>query len=306
MKRRTIITTIFFCVALFVSFSVFGQEFEIRGATLVKYNGNAANVTIPEGITYIGGEAFSTNSSITNIIIPYSVISIERSAFDGCSNLTGIFVDAKNRNYSSMQGVLFNKDRTFLIRYPAGKQGNYTIPEGITAIGDYGFSFCSSLTEITLPSSLTSIGHRVFEGCTGFISITMNTQNSAYTSVEGVLFNKNGTVLVAYPTCKQGNYTIPSNVTAIGDYAFYGCTGLTGVTIPEGLTSVGYYAFYKCNNLTSMLIPASVTTIRDTAFYECPLPMEARYDIIERFGEGPFLESPRARGGRRILGVTAF
>jgi hypothetical protein len=78
----------------------------------------------------------------------------------------------------------------------------------------------------------------------------VDSQNPAYTSVEGVLFNKNRTVLIAYPVGKQGSYTVPSNVTSIGNYAFYRCSGLTSITIPSSVTSIGDEAFNGCRSMS--------------------------------------------------------
>ena len=139
---------------------------------------------IPEGIKQIAGGAFSGCSSLTSVTIGNSVTSIGMYAFSGCSSLTSINVDANNSNYSSTDGVLFNKDKTTLIAYPRGEQGAYTIPNSVTSIGEYAFYECSSLTFITIPNSVTSIGGSAFYGCTGLIfvafeGLTPPTMNSS-------------------------------------------------------------------------------------------------------------------------------
>jgi len=204
-------------------------------------------------------------------------------------------VDAQNLNYSSVEGVLFDKNRAVLVKYPQGKQGrSYTIPAGVTAIGDYAFAMCTGLTGVTIPASVTSIGNNEFSGCSSLTSIIVATQNNAYSSVEGVLLNKNKTVLIAYPAGKQGSYTIPAGVTSIGEYAFYG-TNLTSISIPNSVTSIGDNAFYH-NQLISLTLPNSVTTIGAQAFASNQLTsvtIGANVRIItewlrESFGESKF------------------
>ena len=153
------------------------------------------SITIPNSVTSIGGLAFHNCTGLTSITIPDSVTSIGGWAFNGCTGLTSINVASGNNYYSSNNGVLFNKKKTALIRYPEGKsQTSYTIPNSVTSIGNYAFCGCSGLTSITIPNSVTSIGNYAFWGCSGLTSIT-----------------------------------IPDSVTSIGGVAFDGCTGLKDV-----------------------------------------------------------------------------
>ena len=169
------------------------------------------SITIPNSVTSIGDLAFYRCSSLTSITIPNSVTSIEGGAFNGCTRLTSINVASENNYYSDNNGVLFNKKKTALIRYPEGKsQTSYTIPNSVTSIGYSAFEDCTGLTSITIPNSVTSIGGSAFDGCTGLTSIT-----------------------------------IPNNVTSIGSYTFF-CSGLTSITIPDSVISIGDRAFFGC------------------------------------------------------------
>ena len=193
------------------------------------------SITIPDSVTSIGGCAFSCCSSLTSITISNSVTSIGSCAFGECRSLTSINVASDNNYYSSNNGILFNKKKTELIRFPSRKsQTSYTIPNSVTSIGSEAFEGCTGLTSITIPNSVTSIGNFAFDGCNSLTSIT-----------------------------------IPNSVTSIGYWTFSCCSSLTSITIPDGVTSIGDMDFGGCSGLTSITIPNSVTSIGDSAFYGC-------------------------------------
>lgn len=164
-------------------------------------------ITIPDGVTSIGNGAFENCFELTSINIPDGVTSIGTNAFYGCSGLTSITVDSSNSSYCSESGVLFNKNKTALICYPAGKtDSSYKIPDEVTSIEYAAFEACTGLTSITIGGGVTSIGDYAFERCTGL-----------------------------------GSITIPNSVTSIGYAAFNYCTGLTIIYIPDGI-SIGQHA----------------------------------------------------------------
>ncbi len=221
------------------------------------YCSGLTSVTIGNSVTSIGEYAFYYCTGLTSVTIPNSVTSIGRWAFDGCTGLTSIDVASDNSNYCSVDGVLFNKDKTTLIRYPGGKQGAYTIPNSVTSIGNYAFNECYGLTSVTIPNSVTSIGDFAFEGCTSLTSVTIG--NSVTSIGESAFSNCTGLTSI----------TIPNSVTSIGYNAFHRCTGLTSVTIGNSVTRIGSGAFAYCTGLTSVNIPNSVTTIEYYAFSGC-------------------------------------
>ena len=192
------------------------------------------NINIPDSVESIDNLAFSGCTNLTSITIPNSVTSIGNGVFFDCENLVSIEVANDNMNYTSISGILFSKNKTELIQYPAAKtDSTYIIPDGVTRI-DYAFGSCKNLTSVTIPDSVTSIGDHAFNGCT---SLT--------------------------------NITIPNSVTSIGNYSFSGCTNLINITIPDSVTSIGDNAFYKCESLTDIIIPNSVISIGYSAFSDC-------------------------------------
>jgi hypothetical protein len=145
----------------------------------------------------IGNEAFSDCSSLVSVTIPNSVTSIGNSAFDACGNLTGINVESVNSYYSSENGILYNKSRSIILRYPEGKSGSFTIPNTVTSIATSAFSGCSGLTSVTISNSVTTIGYHAFLDCSGLTSVTIPNSvafitNSAFfgcISLHDVFFN---------------------------------------------------------------------------------------------------------------------
>jgi len=215
------------------------------------------SVTIPNSVTTIGNNAFSGCTGLTSVTIPNSVTTIGESAFSGCTGLTSVTIP------NSVTTIGNNAFR--------GCTGltSVTIPNSVTTIGNNAFFGCTGLTSVTIPNSVTTIGINAFRSCIGLMSINVMPDNVNFSSEDGVLFNKNKTILIMYPQGRQGAYSISNSVTTIGESAFSGCTGLTSVTIPNSVTTIEAGAFGGCTGLTSVTIPNSVTTIEAGAFGGC-------------------------------------
>jgi BspA type Leucine rich repeat region (6 copies) len=214
------------------------------------------SVTIPNSVTSIGGDGFFACTSLASVAIGNGVTNIEYEAFAGCTSLRAFTVDALNHFYSSLAGVLFDKNGTTLIQYPAGKAGtSYTIPNSVTKVGDWAF-YLSKLTSITIPNSVTSIGVRAFYNC----YLTSAIIPDSVTSIQTETFFFCGGLT---------NVTIGNSVTNIGMSAFGVCIRMTSVTIPNSVISIETGAFSTCTSLTSVTIPNSVTGIGNSAFGGC-------------------------------------
>ncbi|MCD8133831.1 MAG: leucine-rich repeat domain-containing protein [Clostridiales bacterium] len=229
------------------------------------------DVIIGGNVTGIGYAAFAFCSSLTSVVVPDSVTFIDEAAFAVSSSLTEILVSADNATYCSEDGILFNKDKTELVCYPAGKETvSYEIPENVTTISNNAFCGCENLTSVTIGSGVTSVGNFAFYWCSHLSEILVSVDNTVYCSEDGIVFSRDMTGLICYPAGKEGtSCEIPGSVTSIGIGAFGTCEKLVSVTIPDFVANIGEYAFDNCTNLTSIVIPDSVVSIGVAAFYEC-------------------------------------
>ncbi len=278
-------------MALLLPATATAYDFEVDGIYYLK---NGTKVTV----TYKGNNSWSYNNTYSGtVIIPttvtyggttYSVTSIGDNAFYHCCDLTSVIIPNSvttigNYAFSSCSGLT-----------------SVIIPNSVTTIGDNAFYGCSGLSSVTIPNSVTSIGYCALYGCSGLTSITVASGNSSYDSRNNcnAIIETESNRLIA--GCQ--NTVIPYSVTSIGNYAFYGCSGLTSVTIPNSVTTIGGGAFSGCSGLTSIsvsagnskydsrnncnaiietesnrliagcqntVIPNSVTSIGDDAFYGC-------------------------------------
>ena len=173
--------------------------------------------------------------SITSVVIEEGITSIGDHAFADCVNMRSI-----------------------------------TLPDSLISIGEYAFAYCQRLSVVLLPESVTYIGEYAFNYCNSLTGIYINENNANYTSDEqGVLYNKDKTVLIVAPGGISGVYFIPAGVTEIYNEAFYNCDSLAGIVIPEGVTIIGAYAFAYSDNFAEVTIPSSVTIIGSSAFMNC-------------------------------------
>lgn len=251
------------------------------GTKAFQFCTSLTSITIPDGVISIGERAFDECTSLTSITIPKSVTSIGKNAFVRCTSLKSIELDNSNTAYLLADGILFNKDKTQLIKYPGKKEGtsysipdsvtsigssafygcanleNITIPESVTYIDEYAFNSCVNLTSATIPSKVTFIGNRAFQDCWGITDIVIP---NGITSIEDCTFEY----------CKSlTSVTIPDSVKIICDEAFSGCRKLKSVTIPDSVTSIELFAFANCTSLASITLSNNITSIENNSFVNC-------------------------------------
>lgn len=221
---------------------------------------NLKSITIPSSVRRIAVYAFEGCSSLTSISIPSSVEDVEEAAFKGCTNLTSVEWNVKGTRYYSENNSPFDND---------GAITTFTFGNEVEEILSGLCSDMTSLKEVNIGSGVTIIGETAFNGCINLEKISVSQENQEYSSIDGVLFNKDKTKLIMCPKGRKGSYTIPTSVTTIGVRAFAYCTGLESVNILSGVTSIGSGAFDGCSELKSITIPNSVTSIGNNAFEFC-------------------------------------
>ena len=281
-------------------------QYAISGGaiTITGYSGGG-DVIIPSMIAglpvvRIANRAFGSRTNVTSVAIPPSITNIGVAAFSRCTRLNTIAADPLNSAYRSLDGVLFDKDQTRLIQYPAGRRGVYSIPDRVISVAQEAFASCAGLTSITMGDDVADIGTSAFADCSGLTHIILG----------------NGVARIgiyAFNRCTSlTNFLIPSSVANIGEgrfalvsgFVFDGCASLTGIavdtnnqsyssvdgvlfnksqtallqypggrkgsyTVSESVTSVGYSAFSDCSSLTAVTLGTGVTNIGWYAFSGC-------------------------------------
>lgn len=270
-----------------------GVLFDIGQAILLQCpGGKIGDYVVVNSVTSIGNWAFEGCASLTSISIGSNVVSVGAGAFTRCSRLTMITVDEQNADFSSVNGVLFDKHQTMLIGYPGGKAASYMVPDSVTQIGDGAFSSCDNLTSVMLGSNVTHIGNSAFKDCADLTGVycTGNAPGVGAGVFDGAiqatvyyLSDANGwgdsfagRPSVPWPAMDDFTFTINSVDTNTATLVQY--TGHGGaVIIPPFLeymggkmvTDIGSSAFESCTGLTSVTIPQSVVSIGSAAFFYC-------------------------------------
>ena len=264
----------------------------------------SGEIVIPEmvdekEVKAIQSGAFNGCAGITSVVIPKTVTVVSNSAFDECSTLTNITVSDDNNNYSSEGGVLFNKDKTTLIRCPEGiTVSSYAVPDGVTWIDRGAFSKCTNLKEIIIPDSVTAIDGSAFFGCSSLENITLSNEIekiddgtfSGLSNLESVIIPEGVQHIgnKAFENCSSlKQISLPESLISIGsvykgnpnDFSaseyfqygrtFYGCTSLEEVKIPDNVEIIGYSTFYGCTSLSKVKLSKKLKEIAENTFYGC-------------------------------------
>ena len=242
---------------------------------------------------FLNPASFVGKTILTTLKLPSKLNAVSTYAFYGCTGLTGVLTIPNQVN--SIESYAF---------YNCTGITDFKLSTTLASIGEYAFYLCNGVTTFTLPATLSSIGNLSFGYCNSNTQFAIDAANLSYSVLNGVLFNKDQTRLVYFPTGKSGAYSIPATVMTIAGNAFNGCSQVMSVTIPNSLTTVESHAFCYNNSLTSIstvsdqlnfasidgvlfnknqselivcpsgksgsyTIPGTVTNLRESAFYSC-------------------------------------
>lgn len=285
------------------------------------YGDTFESVIIPPGVTNIGDRSFCGNSmlkkvvfagesklesisdyafgsckSLKTIFLPARLVHLGYCVFGGCKSLMSIIVDENNLNFTSIDGHLYNKDVTRLIRYTDGKdKNNYIMPDSVQIVCERAFedsnvetikfspniksikfmamSWCKGLKKLMLPESLEEIEGYAFVGCSALEEISVEEENKKYKSIDGNLLSKDERILIKYSTANQREtFRIPDSVQIIASAAFMGAKHLQHLEMSRNLTTISEQAFEGCDSLYNIIIPATVTSVA----YNWRLPKEIK------------------------------
>ena len=252
------------------------QEYDVKEGELLRYNGKSDVLSIPEGVTKFKSTVIG--DEIRTVMIPASVKYI-LPLYARHYSLTDFIVNKNNDDFCDVDGVLFNKDKTVLIRYPNSKEHEqYSVPDGVKRIDDSAFSYCNAIEKIILPDSVEEIGYGAFAGCKNLIDIYIPKtlkicEGCAFKNTPWLKSQKDYVIigdgiLINYLGCDE-HITIPKSVKEIAAKAFCCNINIKSVKIPDSVVKIGQNAFDCCHKLEEIYISDSVTDIGWEAFDEC-------------------------------------
>ena len=263
------------------------------------------SITLPTSLKYIGQSAFDGCTSLERVTIPSSVVSIEKWAFDNCRSLKKISVISDNKYYSASGGVLYNKDKSELLRCPPALESeSFTVPSAVTLIGDSAFATCSGLTKVTIPEGVVTIDHYAFDQCAKLAGVTIPASvrtigkyafraDKSLVSVNlraispavgtGAFLNAPVAKVVYAGSQTQWNAAGLGDVFGSSATVYYGSSDFdidgttlvsykgkaSSVVIPDNVTKIGSRAFYGCTGVKSVTLPDGLTAIGESAFAGC-------------------------------------
>lgn len=257
------------------------NDFVIENNTLIRYSGDECNVTVPDHIIAINEFAFCDMHGIVKVTLPQSLKRIGNYAFMRCSKLVEINLpNSLTEIGSAAFGMCTSLKRIIL-------------PTSLIFLKEEAFLFCTSFESVAIPKSVIEIGSGVFNGCTSLSEITVDIDNPDYTSIDGVLYNKDASRMIAYPEGKkETRFSFPNTITSIcpdvlrnlknihsitmsdslkeiPDSAFLDFRNLTSVVLPKSILKIGKSAFMTCKNLTSIVLPDNISVIAESVFEGC-------------------------------------
>ena len=271
------------------------------------------SITLPDGLLSLGDLVFQGDILLDGIILPASLIHIGMNPFDRCDSLTEIQLSEENNYFTVDEGVLFDREQSILISYPAGKTDtNYTFPEEVTEIAFAAFSENKYVEEITLPENITVINGNPFCGCTGLTTMSVSPLNHYFEVFSGALFNVQERELISYFWgTEEEHYAVPQGIVSIAQEAFYRHPELKTIDLPDTLTTINNAAFAE-SGLTKIKIPDRVISLGNSTFSRCfdlesvSLPKNLNWIGNSTFSECTSLESITFPQDLNSIGEAAF
>lgn len=241
-------------------------------------NSSLTDLTISDGVQTITENAFSGCSSLQKLVIPNSVNSIEASAFDGCESLTDVTL---SKNITEISDGMFSSCTNLqTLDIPEGvvrigeeafcydeNLKSLSIPNSLTEIGDNAFFSCENLKEITLGADFEALGADAFKFCDSLEKINISDENELYSSIDGVLYDKDKSTLLFLPPANTEEYTVPTSVTELAENCAITNSKLRKLVISDNVVTVGDGAFKNCENLENVTIGNGVTEFGDDVFF---------------------------------------
>ena len=286
-----------------------------NGVSVTKIRDNAFNnctkitqVNVPASVTNVGSYAFENCDSLETVVFAGETCTIDKAAFNNCSSLESIALPSKLTKIPDK------------MVYGCDALAEIEIPSTVTYIGTEAFGLCSSLAQINIPASVSTIKVNAFIGCRSVEAFNVESGNSVYSSLSGVLYGPyysqdnefiNEKTLVQYPNAKtQTSYTVSSGTKIISDYAFGDNEYLTKITLPAGLEKIDAYAFYNCQKLADITIPSTVTELGSQSFGRCAalrsITIPSSVEIFESAFYNAGLESVIISNGVSTIGTKSF
>ena len=230
------------------------------------------SVHIPDKVTEIQGGCFTNCHLLKKVTIGSGCTSISPTAFTGANSIEEIIVEEDNKKYTSVDGVLYNNDKTTLVLYPKGRRGNFTIPDAVTTIAERAFERCNHITGVVIGKNVSKIDRYAFSECFSLKSVSFKDSDDVDKTIGDY----------AFENCQAlSNVDFGNAVTSVGNYAFIMTKSLTSIEFPDSLVSIGNYAFspfsngyggsfgiYVESNLESVKFGSELKSIGEQAFFK--------------------------------------
>ena len=279
------------CIAL--EMVILPENLEYIGNYAFQYCSKLTSIDIPDKVTELNDNTFTNCSSLKNVSIGSGCASISSTAFSNTTALENISVSGDNAKYISVDGVLYNKEKTTLVLYPKNRAGEFVIPDTVTSIADYAFDNVPNLTKITIGENVKSVGKGAFRNCNSLKTVIFKDSNNVSKSIGDYAF---------YNCPALSEVDFGNAVTSIGSYAFTTNKSLESIEFPDSLESIGYGAFsslssgntgsYVASSLKTVKFGTGLKTISNYAFYcnESLSSLEFTGSNLTTIGQSAFRE----------------